>query len=92
MGLKRALAVLGVIVALSAIHLGISTKNIDLKYEVEDLKRNLSALQAETRGLRSITASKSTLRRIEKIAVGKLGMIRPDEMHYVETTSKESGD
>lgn len=71
------------IVSLAAIHLAIYTRNIDVKYDVEDLKRTLLKLQAEVRELSSKSSEKEDLKRIEAIARGKLGMIRPDDINYI---------
>jgi cell division protein FtsL len=89
MDFRRSFAMLFFILAISIVHLGIYTRNINLKYEVEGLKRTLNKLQAETRHLSSLAAEHGNLERIESIAVNKLHMIRPQEMNYVKSSTSE---
>ncbi len=90
MNFRKALFVLATIVALSIVHLSIYTQNINLKYEVEDLKKTLGKLQGDLRYLRSIAAKKKSLKRIENIAVNKLNMVRPDKINYIKSSTEEA--
>jgi len=90
MKIRKALLALAFIVALSIIHLSIYTQNINLKYEVEDLKGTLHKLQKDLRFLGSIAAKKKNLKRIENIAVNKLNMVRPDKINYIKSSTEEA--
>jgi cell division protein FtsL len=81
--------VLILIVILSTIHLAIYTRSINLKYQVEDLKRELIGLKNDLRGLEAAATGKKNLSRIESIAVNKLRMIRPEKIEYVTAASGE---
>jgi cell division protein FtsL len=83
MGSGKVFLVLMLAVALAMLHLAIYTQNINSKYDVEDLKRALGKLQVEVRELSSRASEKEDLKRIESIAKGKLGMIRPSGIIYI---------
>ncbi len=85
--MRRYALVLVLVVTLSTVHLAIYTRSINLKYQVEDLKRELIVLKNDIRGLEASAAKKKDLGRIESIAVGRLGMIRPEKINYVTATS-----
>lgn len=89
MRLRLALFILFLLVAASTVHLAIYTMNIDLKYEVEGLKRDLLALNNELRALEADAAVKRNLGRIESVAVNKLKMIRPESIHYIVAPTAE---
>lgn len=86
MKFMQAISVLAAIVFLAIIHLYIYTKNITLKFEVNDLKVKLSNIRSINRQLGSLVAQKESLDRVEKIAKQKLGMTYPEEIIYLETT------
>ncbi len=83
MNLRSGIWLLALVVILSAVHLSIFTKNMNSKYEVDDLKRTAIGLTAETRNLSDLSAEKMGLGKIENIAKNKLHMLRPDDMNYV---------
>ncbi len=89
MGFRRSILLLIFIVTVSVLHLGISTKNINLKYEVEALKRTFNKLRTEIRHLNSLAARRGDLNRIESIATGKLHMIRPADVNYIRQATSE---
>lgn len=90
MNFRWALATILIVLVLSAVHLSIYTGNINLKYEVENLKRTLIGLKLDIRQLQAINAQNNNLDRIERIAKGPLGMVRPDKLNYVIISSEVS--
>ena len=88
--MRTASLTLILIVALSVIHLGIYAQNVNIKYETEDLKRGFGALKSEIRNSSYIASKKKDLSRIENVAVRKLGMIRPSDLHYIVRPSTEA--
>ncbi len=89
MNFRRAFLILLLLVLISIIHLSIYTRNLNLKNEVEGLKRTLGGMKNEIRYLNSAAASRSNLKRIEEIALGKLRMIRPGDINYINAASRE---
>lgn len=83
MNLKSSLATLGLLVALSIIHLSIQTANMNMKYEVEDLKRKHIPIKKEIRSLLRLEAEAKDLKKIEALALGRLNMIRPEKINYM---------
>ena len=83
MNLKNSLITLGLLVILSVIHLSIQTANMNMKYEVEDLKRKLIPVNREIRELLRLEAEAKDLKKIETRALGGLNMIRPERINYV---------
>ncbi|MFZ5590620.1 MAG: cell division protein FtsL [Bacillota bacterium] len=51
---------------------------VSTAYQIYCLKQELQALQQETESLAAGIADLSSLRRVEQVAVHKLGMVRPD--------------
>jgi cell division protein FtsL len=90
MRIRNALLILLLILVFSIIHLAIHTRNINLKYEVEELKGTLKKIQREKRDLGSTAAEKKNLGRIENIARNKLKMVRPDKINYVKSSTTEA--
>ncbi len=83
MRFKTAVITLLIFVALSAIHLFIYTQNIDLKFQVRELKIRLAQIRSKNRQDGYIVAKKENLKGIEQIAMRKLGMVYPDKINYI---------
>lgn len=88
MNLRWAIFILLLLLTLSVIHLAIYTGSIDLKYEVENLKRAYIKLRSEVRSLNAAYSEKNDLGRIDSIARSKLGMIRPQDINYITATAE----
>jgi cell division protein FtsL len=80
---RKILLITLVFLVLGAVHLTIHTHNMHLNYEVEQLKKILNELYNKNRVLSLQVAQKSSLERIEKIAVQSLNMVYPKEMNYI---------
>jgi len=90
MSFKRAAWILALVVGLSLLHLSLHTRNMKLKYEVEDLKRVTASLRTELRELKLSASRKKELGRIENLAKRKLHMVRPDSIKYIKLGSGEA--
>jgi cell division protein FtsB len=85
---RRAVLILAIFVGLAGLHLYITTQNIGLKYEVDELNQKLSELRSQNRSLGSLVAKKENLPLIERTARGKLQMVYPEKMNYVLVTKE----
>lgn len=59
-------------------------------YEIVNVKKQLKALEAENQNLEMKIAQLQSLERIEAVAIGKLGMIKPDSTEGVQFVAVES--
>ena len=85
---RRAILILIFFVALAALHLLINTQNIDLKYQLTDLKLKLRKIQSKNRLLAIQIAKKENLKNIEKIAKEKLNMTYPSKVNYIVSSGE----
>lgn len=90
MNFRRAVFILVVFLILSGIHLYIYARNINLKYQITDIKVKLSELRSHNRQLGSQAAKEENLAYIEKTAKEKLGMVYPEKIIYIDLNSKET--
>ncbi|MBU0501710.1 MAG: cell division protein FtsL [bacterium] len=80
---RRAILILIIFVILAGIHLAINTQNIDLKYNLTDLRAKSTKLQANNRSLAIEVARLEDLHSIEKLATEKFNMLYPSEINYL---------
>lgn len=91
MNFRKALSILLFFLTLAGIHLYFYTQNIQLKYQVTELKIKLSEIMSRNREKAAILAKEENLGRVEKIAREKLGMIYPEKIKFIILSSQESG-
>ena len=83
MNFRKAVAILLLFLAFAAVHLYIYVQNIRLKYQITDAKIIFNELNSQNRLLGSQVSRDENLSVIEKLAKEKLGMVYPDDLHYV---------
>lgn len=81
--LKKALAVLFIIVAMGLVHLYIYTKIAVTGYKIGTRDRQLSNLRSSNRELAAVAAQRESLSRIEPLAKGGLKMVTPQRINYI---------
>jgi len=86
----KILAVMFVLLSLAIIYLIIHANNMTIKYNIEGLKRKILSIHSINRDLSYKNAELKSLDRIEKIARGKLRMVRPEEIKYIRGTPEGS--
>lgn len=86
----KILPVMFVLLFLSIIYLTIHANNMTIKYNIEELKRKILSIHSINRDLSYKNAEFKSLDRIEKIARGKLKMVRPEEIKYICPTPEAS--
>lgn len=80
---RLAVSILALFIFLAGLHLVINTRNINLKYQLTDLKVRLAESKSKTRSLGGQAAREENLADIEKTAKGKLDMIYPAKINYI---------
>lgn len=79
----KILLIIFIFLIMGVTHLTIHTHNMQLSYEIDQLKSKLSVIYNKNRVLSTQVAQKSSLGRIEKIARDSLNMIYPKDMNYI---------
>jgi len=82
---KNVVSIIIVFFVLATIHLYLSTREMDVGYRMENAQIELKQIQSDNRLLDSKLAAQESLEKIEKIAIGTLGMEPPQKIIFISS-------
>ena len=90
MNFRRAVFLLIVFFLLAGAHLLIVAQNINLKYQLTDIKVKLGEISSQNRLLGSNVSREENLSLVEAKAKSSLGMVYPEKILYIVDTREAS--
>ena len=90
MNFRRAVFLLVVFFMLAGAHLLIIAQNINLKYQLTDIKVRMGEITSQNRLLGSSVSREENLAIVESKARSSLGMLFPEKVFYIVDTKEAS--
>ncbi|MFA6431425.1 MAG: hypothetical protein WCV91_03475 [Candidatus Margulisiibacteriota bacterium] len=88
MNFRRAVFLLVLFFLLAGVHLLIVAQNINLKYQLTDIKIKLGEITSQNRLIGSSVSREENLAIIESKARSSLGMLFPEKIIYIVDTKE----